>query len=234
MTGPFPFAVEYRFSRRRTVSLEVRDTRVRVRAPVGTSQRVLQQFVASRASWVSEKLAQQEHRLAQRPSYRFVTGEALPLLDGQLTIAVGPAPKNSVSRSGDTLQVGLSRRSPHSPQVQTEALVIDWYRRWAQELLTAKTADLCQRLGLHCREVRVRATRSKWGHCTGDGRIQYNWQIVLAPEQVVDYLVAHEVCHLRHPHHGPAFWQQVAEVCPDYQPLRKWLREQGFRLVLSS
>lgn len=234
MTAPLPFAVEYVFSRRRTVSLEVREARVRVRAPLGTSRRLLDQLVAECATWVSDKLARQRQRLAARPRYRFEPGERLPLLGGQLTLQVAAAPVNGAERRGDMLNVGLSARSRRDRRLRVAELVTDWYRQYALELLSARTQQLCRRLALHCREVRVRSTRSKWGHCTSDGRIQYNWQIVLAPEGAVDYLVAHEVCHLRHPHHGPAFWRQVAGVCPDYQYWRQWLRQEGHRLVLSS
>lgn len=234
MTAPLPFAVEYVFSRRRTVSLEVREARVRVRAPVGTSRRLLDQLVAERAAWVSDKLACQRQRLDARPRYRFESGEALPLMGGQMLLQVAAAPVNSAVRRGNILSVGLSARSRRNHRQRVAELITDWYRQHALELLSARTQQLCQRLALHCREVRVRATRSKWGHCTSDGRIQYNWQIVLAPEGAVDYLVAHEVCHLRHPHHGPAFWRQVAGVCPDYQHWRHWLRQEGHRLVLCS
>ncbi len=234
MTGPLPFTVEYVFSRRRTVSLEVREARVRVRAPLGTSRRLLEQLVKERASWVSDKLARQRLRLASRPCYRFTTGEILPLLGGELKLEVSDAAVNTVVHRGDGLEVGLSARSQRDREQRVAELVVDWYRQYALQILTAKTQQLCQRLALHCREVRVRSTRSKWGHCTGDGRIQYNWQIVLAPEGALDYLVAHEVCHLRHPHHGPAFWQQVATVCPRYQHWRQWLRQEGHRLVLAS
>lgn len=234
MTGSLPFAVEYVFSRRRTVSLEVREARVRVRAPVGTSRRLLEQLVIERANWVNDKLLQQRQRLACRPEYRFETGEHLPLLGNWLKLEVTSAAVNSVSQKDEALVVGLSARSRREPRQRVEALVTNWYRQYALELLTARTQQLCQRLGLQSRAVTVRATRSKWGHCTSDGRIQYNWQIVLAPEQALDYLVAHEVCHLRHPHHGQAFWQLVATVCPEYQRWRQWLRQEGHRLVLSS
>ncbi|HEY7884544.1 MAG TPA: SprT family zinc-dependent metalloprotease [Cellvibrionaceae bacterium] len=230
---PLPFAVDYRFSKRRTISIEVRESAVIVRAPKGVGQSLLTRFVNSRRHWVLQKLAAQQQKLAARPCYRFVAGEQLPYLSQQLMLEVVAAPKNTVVLNGDRLTAGVSGRSQQPVAIQVAALVSDWYKARALEVLSAKTHALCAQLGLNCTDIKVRATRSKWGHCTSEGRIQYNWQIVLAPEQVVDYLVAHEVCHLRHPHHGPAFWQMVEQVCPDYQHWRQWLREQGFRLVLS-
>ena len=107
-----------------------------------------------------------------------------------------------------------------------------WYHQQAQDILTQKTEQLTRQMGLKYQQVIIKATRSKWGHCTSRGVIQYNWHILLAPEAIVDYLVAHEVSHLRHHNHSSEFWSLVASVCPDYQALRQWLKRQGACLVL--
>ena len=100
------------------------------------------------------------------------------------------------------------------------------------QILSRKTLALAARLGKTVSKITIKATKTKWGHCTSRGAIQYNWQILLAPEPVVDYLVAHEVSHLIHHDHSPAFWARVARICPDYLALRRWLKQQGGQLVL--
>lgn len=221
-----------RSTRRRTVSLEVRDARLLVRAPPGVSERELARLVQRKGSWVRSKIRAQQQLLAAIPEYHYVTGESLPWLGSTLTLDVTEAPAGRAERRGDQLRVGLSRRSRQPAREQARRLVQSWYRDEALRLLTEKTHRLTARLGLRCTGVNVRATRSKWGHCTSRGAIQYNWQIVLAPESIVDYLVAHEVCHLRHHNHSRAFWQLVEQVCPDYRELRDWLKASGRTLVL--
>lgn len=221
-----------RSARRRTVSLEVRDAQLLVRAPAGVSERELHRLVQRKKAWVWEKIRVQAQLLARIPSYDYLEGERLPWLGESLLLTLSQAPAGSVGREGDRLHVALSSRSRQAPQEQTRRLVQGWYRDQALALLEAKTGRLANDLGLTCREVKVRVTRSKWGHCTSRGAIQYNWQIVLAPEAVVDYLVAHEVCHLRHHNHSRAFWQLVEKVCPDYQRQRDWLKTNGRLLVL--
>lgn len=221
-----------RSARRRTVSLEVRDARLLVRAPNGVSERELAQLVQRKGAWVRSKIRDQEQLLARIPEYRYCAGEVLPWLGSGLTLELAEAAAGAVERQGETLRVGLSQRSRQPVREQARRLVQAWYRERAHELLAEKTHTLAARLGLRCTDVRVRVTRSKWGHCTSRGVIQYNWQIVLAPESVVDYLVAHEVCHLRHHNHSRAFWQLVEGACPDYVARRDWLKANGRLLVL--
>lgn len=221
-----------RSPRRRTVALEVRDARLRVRAPVGVSRADLDQLVRQKRAWIERKRREQSEQLARIPDYRYQTGTRLPWLDGELTLECVTGPRAGVERRGERLCVRCSRRSRRDPEAQVRALVRDWYRQAALSELTARTQALAARLGLRHTGVRVRATRSKWGHCTSRGEIQYNWQILLAPASVVDYLVAHEVCHLRHPNHSRAFWELVGSVCPDYRRQRDWLKTNGRCLVL--
>lgn len=205
---------------------------MRVLAPKGIAKRDLQALLQARRQWVSAKLSQQQQRIASRPRYRYQAGERLPYLGGQLTLAIANGTRAACVRDADLLRVRLSSRSRKSATEQVYQSVAQWYRHDALRLLEAKTQQLCRATELQCKGVNIRATRSKWGHCTSDGYIQYNWQIVLAPMAVVDYLVAHEVSHLRHHNHSRAFWQQVHAICPDYQRQRIWLREQGHRLIL--
>lgn len=232
MTEP---TVSYRIkrsARRRTVSLEVRDAQLLVRAPLGVSERELHRLVQRKAKWVQSKLQAQEQLLAQVPEYRYASGTALPWLDSHLTLEVGTAATGGAERRQQTLWVGLSDRSRLAPEEQARRLVHRWYREQALALLSTKTHRLAERIDRRCSGVKVRLTRSKWGHCTVRGEIQYNWHIVLAPESVVDYLVAHEVSHLRHHNHSRAFWQQVEQLCPDYRRQREWLKAKGRLLVL--
>lgn len=228
-------AFDYRIARsrrRRSISLEVRDAQVIVRAPMGVSADYLDQMVRAKQAWVQAKLAAQRAQLAAIPERSYRPGSSLPWLGRDLTLVLGDGLAGAVNRHGDQLRVVLSRRSRLAPMEQTRRLVARWYQDSAHRLLAEKTGHLAGALQLPFREVRVRATRSKWGHCTSAGVLQYNWQIVLAPEPVVDYLVAHEVCHLQHPNHSAAFWQLVERVCPDYRNLRAWLKTHGRSLVL--
>ena len=221
-----------RSARRRSIGLEVRDAQVTLRAPQAVPEAELHRLVMHKQRWIRNKVAHQKTLLAALPDYDFDTGCRLPWLGGELELVLARADKSAAWREQGQLQVRCSRRSRRPLLEQSRELVRDWYKEQAQALLGDKTRVQAGRLGEVCRQVKVRATRTKWGHCTNRGVIQYNWQILLAPESVVDYLVAHEVSHLRHPNHSPAFWALVERLCPDYRRQRDWLKARGRLLVL--
>lgn len=222
-----------RSGRRRTVSIEVRAAKVVIRAPLTTAKSALLGFLQQKAAWVREKLAEQRAMLADAPAaVVYGPGSCLPFMGETLTLVIGRGVRAAVGRVGQELHLLLSSRAKMPEQEQIRLLLARWYEQQALQILTRKTNDLCERAGLTCAQVKIRATRSKWGHCTSKGVIQYNWQILLAAEAIVDYLVAHEVSHLRHHNHSPEFWALVTHLCPSCKSDRAWLKANGARLCL--
>jgi len=230
--SPVPFAFELvRSARRRSISIEIAKAQVIVRAPYFVAKADIEKFVREKSHWVQQKLAQQEQQLSALPHYIFTDGSTVPYLGEGLKLVVHKQTKADVVRYGAQLLVILSSRSRLPDEQQARRLVCAWYQERAQALLQSKTDAAAAYLGLRHQGVSVKATRSKWGHCTAQGAIQYNWQILLAPEAIVDYLVAHEVSHLVHHNHSPAFWAVVASLCPDYKNRRAWLKHHGMQLM---
>ena len=228
----FPFAFELvRSTRRRSISIEISKAKVVVRAPQFVARADIEKFVHEKSNWVQQKLRQQEQELSAAPVYSFVSGSNLPYLGESLTLVVHKQARSDVVRYGDKLLVILSSRARVADETQCKRLVCQWFQQQALVLLEAKTDLAARQLGVRHRSIALKATRSKWGHCTAQGAIQYNWQIVLAPEPVVDYLVAHEVSHLLHHNHSPAFWSAVERLCPDYKKQRAWLKAHGAQLM---
>lgn len=221
-----------RSARRRSISIEVRAGKVVLRAPMTVADSVLLTFLSQKADWVRSKIAEQQVIVDAVPTRSYDAGAQLPFMDQSLTLVIGIGATAAVKRVDNNLHVLLSSRSSQSREQQIKRLVSRWYQQQAAALLTQKTQQLCQRMALVCTQVTIKATRSKWGHCTSAGAIQYNWQILLAPEAIVDYLVAHEVSHLRHHNHSAEFWALVGSVCPDFKQRRQWLKQQGAHLVL--
>ena len=228
----FDFTIA-RSARRRSISIEIRKAQVVVRAPMGAAQSLLLDFLRQKAAWVRAKISEQQQTLAIQPEPRsYAQGSQIPLLDESLTLVLGRGPRAAIARVDQYLHLILSPRSRLSDEAQIRQLLSRWYQQQALNILTRKTAQLTAAMGLVCTQVSIKATRSKWGHCTSRGAIQYNWQILLAPEAIVDYLVAHEVSHLRHHNHSADFWALVASVCPTFKADRAWLKAEGAHLSL--
>ncbi len=228
------FEYRIRFSHRKSVAIHVGRDGVEVRAPYATSELWIHQFVQSKSEWVQRKLAEQEDK--KKNLFRVSHGGEIWFLGEPLRISYRYGRKNRVERVADQLMLHISASHPldtlQSPDETAKGLFESWLRKEANAYMTPRAHTLAMAIGEQARlkEVRYRKTKSKWGHCSSKGVVQFNWQIMMAPEPVVNYLIAHEVCHLQYMNHSRAFWNLVAQQCPDYIEQEKWLRANEYRL----
>ena len=219
-----------RSNRRKTLAIKVSPTGVEVRAPQFVAKSDIEAFVHEKRHWIERHL----QRFAAQPPQEtyekcYTPGELFQYLGNDYPLALSHGKTASVQLTSTQLNVVLSNRMQGTAS-QVKRLLEQWYRHRALAVLSEKSHQQAARLGKSVGDIRVRRTRSKWGHCTIKGDLQYNWLIMAAPEAVIDYLVAHEVSHLVHHNHSPAFWQQVAMLCPDWKQQRAWLKQHGYTL----
>ncbi|WP_051207191.1 M48 family metallopeptidase [Saccharospirillum impatiens] len=215
-------------SKRKTVALHVRDGAPELRAPWHLNETDLKRFLKDRETWLTKALDSQAEKQSQKPD--FSQQEHCPLMDEHLTLTLQLSARSHWHRVQNRLILG----APVLDKPHVHHVLADFYKTQAQYTLFNKTRDRVKTEGWEHRltDVRLRRTKTKWGHCTATGRIQYNWLIMLAPERIVDYLVAHETAHLLHPHHRSPFWAEVERLHPSWQADRLWLHEHGHRLWL--
>ncbi|MDX1490972.1 MAG: SprT family zinc-dependent metalloprotease [Pseudohongiellaceae bacterium] len=213
-------------SRRKTMAIYVEHERVEVRVPIFVTKKQIQRFVEEHHDWVNKMLAHKASQYEQKPKLRdsgtiFYKGQRCVLRVSKASIE-----SVAVHERGIAITVRSIDEKSIAKALQR------WLQNQAREYLPNRTAALVKHLGLQSqfKEVVFRKTKTKWGHCTVDGRIQYNWLIMLAPDAVIDYMICHEVCHLRHMNHSKDFWRLVESVCPDYKNYQHWLKKHEHRL----
>jgi hypothetical protein len=215
-------------SHRKTLAIHVHYPNIEVRAPFSVPGDQIQRFVSDKTAWIEAKLFAQKHKHDER--YRIAENSLIPFMGETKRIRCGRATRNKVTMNGDYITI----LGPHLNPEKCRSLFELWLKAQALESLSVRTHALTHRLGIEnsLTDIKFRKTKSKWGHCTSKGTVQYNWLILMAPLHVIDYLVTHEVCHLIHMDHSKQFWQLVAEIQPTYRESKKWLRESGHRLWL--
>ena len=113
-------------------------------------------------------------------------------------------------------------------------IVANWYQQQAESYLPPRLEHWSLKSGLFPQNVKVRNYKSRWGSCDHQRRITLTSRLIMAPDEVIDYVLIHELCHLVEMNHSPAFWQLVSRYCPDYRQHRKWLRQQGSHFDLNN
>lgn len=206
--------------RARRISIRI-DARAGEAVGIAPSERGLQDaviFARSKAGWIAERL---EARVEGRP---LAPGQTIPVRGRPTRLeasGTGGAARLVEDEDGPVIRSGgegeaFSRR--------VEALL----KRLARETLTARTEVHLQALNQRPVRVSIADTRSRWGSCSPHNRsIRYSWRVVMAPPEVLDYLAAHEVAHLVHADHSPAYWSVVHGLVGDHRPFRAWLRDHG-------
>lgn len=193
----------------------------RFRLPVLTiprycSNRKALAFVEQHRDWIQNMLA----RLPQ--SRQFADSCILSIAGQEFTIRHDPSQRGAVLRNG-SLTIGGAPEFLHRR-------VSDFLKKYAGEYMYRRSVDTAAKIGCVVRRVTIKETKSRWGSCSTKNNINYNWRIILAPEYVIDYLVCHEVSHLLHPDHSPAFWNCVQNLCPNWKDGRRWLKVKGREL----
>ena len=133
-----------------------------------------------------------------------------------------------VENKSDWIEKHLEKLIPVQPFSPTQ---LQDLARQAKPVLVERTAYFAKVMGLTYERITIRAQHTRWGSCSGKGNLNFNCLLMLVPEQVRDYVVVHELCHLRQMNHSPEFWAEVEKVFPNYRVARKWLKDNGRGLV---
>lgn len=222
------YAIE-RGRRQKTVAIAIDPVRgIWVRAPMGTPIGRLDQIVTRKAKWILERQRRVED-LPPAPSPReFVSGETFRYLGRQYRLELDRDPaaaERGVRLIGGKLIVPVSGRSNEASAVRGK--IIAWYLDHAAVIIPARVKAWARSIGVEPRDVLIRNQRKRWGSADAEGRIRINWRIIQAPLGLLDYVLAHEVVHLKHPDHTRAFWADLGRLMGDYDVRRERLRRLG-------
>jgi len=193
---------------------------VEVVLPQRAAAREAASAVAELRPWIEKRLAEAE-RVRERIAAR---GDTVPFLGADLRLVPEPR-RTRAHRKGDALHV------PAAAAAQRDAIE-RWYRRTARAEIAPRLDLAAGAIGRPYTALTIRAQRTRWGSCSATGAMSFNWRLLLGPEDVLDYVVWHEACHLAVMDHSPRFWSLLEDHLPGYREPRRWLRRHGATLVL--
>jgi predicted metal-dependent hydrolase len=213
-------------SRRKTIALIVEhDGRVVVRAPYRLPHHLIEAFVFEKAGWIQQKRAELARRegVCGRPA-----GAARKFEAGEDFLFLGRSyPLQIVEHQAEGLALDEAFRLKRSALPGAAQVFERWYKIQARALFTRRVDELARQHGFTVRELRLSSARTRWGSCGAKGTLNLNWRLVMAPAAVIDYVILHELAHLKEKNHSLRFWALVEKLAPDYKIQRQWLKANG-------
>jgi predicted metal-dependent hydrolase len=220
-----------RSDRARRARIQVTADGVEVVVPRRLALAEVEPFVESKRAWIERTLLRMRAAEAGRPRPRLEDGGAVRFLGERLTLRVRVEPgrrRAHVARRGGELAMAVASDEP----AVVAAALERWYRAQARGEVARRLDAAVARVGQRYAGLQIRGQRSRWASCSAKGAMSFNWRLLLAPPEILDYVVEHEVAHLDVHDHSPRFWALLAERCPDAREREAWLRANGHTLRL--
>ena len=226
------FTVVRSRKRRKTLTITVTSGGVRVAAPMRATRDELRRAVTRRAPWILRHLATVAERSAPRS---WTEGEVLPFLGQTIPLHFQASSRRLLSLTFDGQHLRISVPEGIGDGVKraaVERVVVRWLRGQAAAYFRERVLAWSDFVGAEPGAVLIRDQRSRWGSCSADRTLRFNWRLIMAPPGVIDYVVVHELAHLRVPNHSADFWSEVERVMPDYRTRRRLLQQLSPTLTL--
>jgi len=206
-------------SKRKTLQLTVtREARLIIRAPLRLPEKRIYEFVEEKRDWILKKQAEAIKRLESTPSPDYSEGSKLLFLGREYTLTHSSGNRHIILQEESIVIPEAYRENPRP-------FLIRWYQAQAKHYIMAILPEISSRTGISFAGVRFSSARKRWGSCNGMNCLSFSWPLIMAHPRAVEYVVTHELCHVRHKNHSKDFWREVEAYMPDYKLWRKWLRD---------
>jgi len=216
--------------RQKTMSLQVcDDAKIIVSAPSFTPADDIRRFVEEKQGWVAKILARQKQEAAHAKEKKYETGEQFFYL-GQLyplEVFFEPFEKEGIAFRNHRFYLNC-----RSDKVLRKQCFVAWYSKKADEMIRRRVDFFSGMLKLPYERIRITSAGSRWGSCSEDNSLSFSYRLIMAPPDVVDYVIVHELVHIREKNHSSTFWQKVEAVMPSFREQRRWLQDNHSNLAL--
>jgi hypothetical protein len=213
-------------SKRKTISLEVKpDGRLVVRAPTFATKAHIQAVVDQKANWVKKTRSRLVKQFQDLKPKTFQPGEKFWYLGQKYTLRL-------TNRQRPLLDLDGTFSLSTEAQNRAKAVFIAWYREETRQITYDLIHTYAQRYGFKVKQIRITSARTRWGSCSSKNSLNFTYRLCMAPLDVIEYVVVHELVHLKVHNHSRDFWQTVEAILPNYQKQRAWLKKNGVLLTL--
>lgn len=218
-----PYSLKRSHKRKKTISLEIgNNSEITVYAPYFTPVKEINSFVEEKQNWIDRIRRRQVKLLSERKEKAYVTGENFYYLGQAYPLEAYFEPLENTGLIFWKKRFYLN--CPPDTEMRKRVFA-SWYRKKAGDYLNARVGHFSRELDLRPPRIRITQAIRQWGSCSHDNGLAFSFRLIMAPPDVIDYVIVHELIHIRQKNHSSKFWQLVVEVIPHYQVHRRWLRD---------
>lgn len=221
-------------SKAKNVSVTINNQRVRVTVPTGFTFEYAKNFLENHKEWVLKHLQKQQNLTSGCLPKRYMSGDKF-LYRGRSYPLVIEATSSSdfyaLFKGSRIIAYVPSGLPPEEQCLLVNKLIDKWYIGQAEKILPEQVDYYSRLLAIPYNKLKIKDQKTRWGSCSNKGNINLNWRIIMAPNQVVAYVIIHELAHLRHMNHSKEFWKMVEKYLSDYKKWKKWLMDNGKELI---
>ncbi|OWW21997.1 M48 family metallopeptidase [Noviherbaspirillum denitrificans] len=222
--------LEYRLlrSKRRSIGFLIDEDGLRITAPKWVTIAEIENAIREKQRWIFIKLTERRERSARRlqPHMQWCDGATLPYLGNDVTLRILAGQASGASYDAESRELSISL-PPDAGEQQLKDRVQGWLQLEAKRIFAERLPVYAEKLGVTYRSFALSSATTQWGSCTAEGRIRLNWRLVHFALPMIDYVIAHELSHLREMNHSPRFWATVQSIFPEFEMAKRVLRESG-------
>jgi hypothetical protein len=215
-------------SKRRSIGFVIDDDGLRITAPKWVTLAEIDNSIREKQRWIFTKLNERRERSARRlqPQMLWRDGGTLPFLGEDIILRIQPAQKAGISYDEATRELTVCLQ-PDAAEQQLKDRVQSWLQLEAKRIFAERLPVYAEKLKVSFHSFKLSSALTQWGSCTADGKIRLNWRLIHFAMPQIDYVIAHELSHLREMNHSPRFWATVQSIFPEFEAAKKALRDRA-------
>ncbi len=216
-------------SGRKTVALEITpDLKLIIRAPYHLPSSEIDRIVLRKREWISKTIRKiilvQKREGYIYPQKTFTDGEKFKLFGRTYKLRIIDSTGNRVNITDKTINLYTNSKK------EAKDIIVNWYKNILREYINARVEFFSKKTGLVPGKIRITSARRRWGSCSVKNNLNFSWRLAMAPKDIIDYVIIHELVHIKIKNHSKKFWDFVGIIVPDYRAKRNWLKENGFTM----
>lgn len=213
-------------TKRRTFGLRVgSDATLTVRAPLRADIKLIEKIVAEKSAWITKKQEEALKKGKDVVTHQFEAGESFYCLGQGYPLTIAEQGKTLTFESDNFFL-------PQKYSYKGKEVFIKWYKAKALSYIQERVDYYSNQMGLSYKSIRISSAKKRWGSCSGKKNLGFSWRLILAAPEIIDYVVVHELAHLKHHNHAKTFWLYVESILPNYKVSKKRLKENGHLLAI--